>query len=164
MTATIEQLRTKAGMSIKDLAVSAGLTYNEAYAAEKYEGVEIKRNRAKHEANQKKLRDHLIVHLDGVEREALARRLRTSHIGDDDLEGAREKLQAAFQKRMTFAPVGWTKEAEWQGHRTGDMIQVSGIDRPCMFLCFTTTANDHRWVDCYIDDEFRSFDPARVVH
>jgi hypothetical protein len=165
MTATIEQLRTKAGMSIKDLAVSAGLTYNEAYAAEKYEGVDIKRNRAKHERNQQLLREHLTLHLDGQEREQLARRLKHAKLSDDEnLDALREKAQADFVRRMTFAPVGWSKEAEWEGFKSGDRIQISGEDTVFIFLCHTITANDHHWVDCYGGDEFRSFRVERVVH
>lgn len=164
MAATIAELRTRAGMSIKDLAVSSGLTYNEAYAAEKYEGVEIRRNRAKHEKNQQLLREHLTLHLDGQEREQLARRLKHSKVSDDDnLDALREAAQASFEKRMTFAPVGWTKLAEWEGFRTGDRIQISGEDTVFIFLCHTTTALDHQWVDCYGGDEFRSFRVERIV-
>lgn len=166
MTATIEDLRKKAGLSMKDLATATGLSYSDVYAAEKNEGRDVKRNRAKLEQNVKRVREYLTLHLDGKEREVLARRMKSSNLGDlDDDEkraAAVESMRADFERRMCFAPVGWTKLPDWNGHHTGDMVQVDGVDGPVVFLCHTTTANDHHWVDCYTGDEFRSFREERV--
>lgn len=169
-TATLADLRVRAGLGIKELAVELNLPYSAVYSAEKYEGQELKRNRLKYEELQKKMRLYLERVADEKEREVLSRRTKHVQKGDEDepsLQVLRDKANAELAKRMGWCPDGWERHTEWEekGISCGQVVHVDAEDGSFVFFSLTV-APKSTWVDCFggarNEERFRSFAPERV--
>jgi hypothetical protein len=164
---TLATLRERAGLKVKDLAALLNETYSDVYAAEKNEGQELRRYKAKYEALHHKMRVFLEHAAQDEQRKIMSAKLRRTVGDDEDSEKLVEEAAARMARIWAQAPPGWQHEVEWNGHRSGDLVHVRDAEGTYTFLCLVTTTTGSQHVDCYGGAagvmHHRSFAPDRIL-